>query len=307
MPEVITAKTAGFCFGVKRAVKMVYDKAGGDSPSGLKTAGPIYTYGPIIHNEIVQKDLEARGVIVADTIKELEKLPSGTIIIRSHGITREEHERLLKSGHNVIDATCPFVKKIHRLVMEKSKEGYEIVILGDPKHPEVIGIKGWAGENVSIIENKEDAVDFLHKKTLNANESLVKKNKKIPKLPICVVSQTTFNSRKFKELVEIIEKTEYDTLVVNTICDATLKRQEEAERIANRVDAMLVIGDSHSSNTQKLYDICSNVCKTTYFIQTIEDLNLSQLRSVDTVGITAGASTPNKIIEEVQNNVRLDF
>ena len=282
--KVIKAKTAGFCFGVKRAVDTVYEQVN-------TCGGPIYTYGPIIHNEEVVKDLESRGVSVIRSEEELERITEGTVIIRSHGVEKRICDKLRGKGIRIVDATCPFVKKIHNIVEKESAEGKYILIIGNPDHPEVAGIHGWAGSDVSVIQNAGDIekVDFS-------------KNKKI-----CVVSQTTFNYNKFQDLVEIIKKKSYDISVLNTICNATKERQTEARSIAESVDAMIVIGDKHSSNTQKLYEICRNACNNTYYIQTLDDLDLNQLGSVETVGITAGASTPNNIIEEVQNNVRIIF
>ena len=170
-------------------------------------------------------------------------------------------------------------------------EGKHIVIIGDESHPEVQGIKGWAENDVTVIKTGEDAQKFHVSSDVK----------------VCVVSQTTFNYNKFKYLVEIISKKSYDISVLNTICSATKERQEEADQIARKVDAMIVIGDKHSSNTQKLFEICDKACNNTYYIQTLDDLNMNQLKSVKTVGITAGASTPKNIIEEVQNNVRINF
>ena len=282
--KVIKAKTAGFCFGVKRAVDTVYEQV--DACSSL-----IYTYGPIIHNEEVVRDMESKGVVVLRSEEELDALEKGTVIIRSHGVGKWIYDKLEARNIRIVDATCPFVKKIHNIVRKASAEGAHIVIIGNPDHPEVQGIRGWAGEKVTVVQDKESAegVDFGKKEK------------------ICVVSQTTFNYNKFKDLVEIIKKKSYDVSVLNTICNATKERQTEAERIAESVDAMIVIGDKHSSNTQKLFEICRKACNNTYYIQTLDDLNLNQLGSVETVGITAGASTPNNIIEEVQNNVGIIF
>ena len=282
--KVIKAKTAGFCFGVKRAVDTVYEQV--DACSSL-----IYTYGPIIHNEEVVRDMESKGVVVLRSEEELDALEKGTVIIRSHGVGKWIYDKLEARNIRIVDATCPFVKKIHNIVRKASAEGAHIVIIGNPDHPEVQGIRGWAGEKVTVVQDKESAegVDFGKKEK------------------ICVVSQTTFNYNKFKDLVEIIKKKSYDVSVLNTICNATKERQTEAERIAETVDAMIVIGDKHSSNTQKLFEICRRACNNTYYIQTLDDLDLNQLGSVETVGITAGASTPNNIIEEVQNNVRIIF
>ena len=284
--EVIRAKTAGFCFGVKRAVDTVYEQLEKASESTT-----IYTYGPIIHNEEVVKDMKQKGVIVLQSEAELDALTEGTVIIRSHGVEKAIYDKLNAKGIKIVDATCPFVKKIHNIVQKESTNGNYIIIVGNPQHPEVEGIRGWAGIKAVVVQTKED-IDKL----------IIPENEKA-----CVVSQTTFNYNKFKELVEIILKKSYDVSVLNTICNATKERQTEAQSIAETVDAMIVIGDKHSSNTQKLFEICRKACNNTYYIQTLGDLDLNQLGSVETVGITAGASTPNNIIEEVQNNVRIIF
>ena len=280
--NVILAKSAGFCFGVKRAVDMVYKEADrGDTP--------IYTYGPIIHNEEVVSDLEAKGVRVIEDVDELRDAPKGIVIIRSHGVGPSVYREIQKLGFEIVDATCPFVLKIHRLVEQHSREGERIVIIGNASHPEVAGIWEWSEDaQTTIIGSREEAENFT-----------VKDGKKV-----CIVSQTTFNYNKFQELVEIIKEKGYDIIVLNTICNATEERQTEARAIAEQVDAMIVIGGRNSSNTQKLFEICKNECKNTYYIQTVKDLDLAEVRSVDNVGITAGASTPNNIIEEVQKNVR---
>ena len=288
--NVILAKSAGFCFGVKRAVDTVYEE--------LDTGTTIYTYGPIIHNEEVVHDLEERGVIVVNSIEELEVYAAtsakedctpGKVIIRAHGVERGVCEAIEKLGYEIIDATCPFVLKIHRLVEQHSKEGCQIVIVGNEEHPEVRGIKSWSyTEGTTVINSVESAENFTAE----------------PGKKVCIVSQTTFNYNKFQELVEIIKKKGYDIIVLNTICNATEERQTEAKAIAGEADAMIVIGGRNSSNTQKLFEISKKECKNTYYIQTVKDLDLTGFRSIDNVGITAGASTPNKIIEEVQKNVR---
>ena len=281
--EVILAKSAGFCFGVKRAVDTVYEH--------IESGEKIYTYGPIIHNDEVVKDLERRGVTVIDNDEGLFQAEKGTVVIRSHGVEKSVCDRIEAGGHKCVDATCPFVKKIHRIVAQKSEEGYLIVIIGNPDHPEVQGICGWSITSPIVIETPEEAEKF---------EALEGQK-------ICVVSQTTFNYNKFQDLVEIFEKKGYDIIVVNTICNATEERQTEARNIASRVDVMIVIGGTHSSNTRKLYEICKKECENTYFIQTLDDLHLELPKSAKSVGITAGASTPNNIIEEVQNYVRINF
>ena len=282
--EVTVAGSAGFCFGVKRAVDTVYEQI----ENGRK---PVYTYGPIIHNEQVVGDLERRGVQVIGSEEELEKLTEGTVIIRSHGVSRRICDKIRAQGLTLVDATCPFVRKIHRIVERESENGRHIVIIGSEPHPEVEGIKGWARGPVTVISTAEEAEKF----TPESGKA------------VSIVAQTTFNYNKFKDLVEIFSKKSYDLSVLNTICNATEERQTEARDLAATVDAMIVIGGRHSSNTQKLYEICKEECKNTYFIETLVDLDTKPFQSFGRVGITAGASTPNKIIEEVQKHVRIKF
>ena len=279
--EVTVAKTAGFCFGVKRAVEKVYEQIG-------KTEKPIYTYGPIIHNEQVVGDLQEKGVEVIDTLEELKTIRDAVVVIRSHGVGKDVYDILKENGVEIVDATCPYVKKIHRIVEKQTAEGRRVLIVGSEDHPEVQGIKGWGDERTKVIENMDD----FRRLELPEDEKL------------CIVSQTTFNYKKFQDLVEKISKTRYDITVLNTICNATQERQVEAMRIASQVDVMLVIGGKHSSNTQKLYDICRKECKNTYYIQTLGDFNPECISSVRSVGITAGASTPNNIIEEVHTKCK---
>ena len=282
--DVTVAKTAGFCFGVKRAVEKVYEQI-------EKGKTPIYTFGPIIHNEEVVRDLEERGVKVLETAEELRQLTDGVVVIRSHGVGKDIYDILEKNGIEIIDATCPFVKKIHRIVSEQNENGRRVIIVGNGKHPEVEGIKGWGNDDTLVIETAEE----FEKLQISDGEKL------------CIVAQTTFNYNKFQDLVEKISKTRYDILVLNTICNATQERQVEAKQIASEVDAMIVIGGKNSSNTQKLFEICRRECKNTYYIQTLSDLKPEKAGSVRSVGITAGASTPNNIIEEVHTNVRIKF
>lgn len=280
MKEVTVAKSAGFCFGVKRAVEMAYEKAA--------SGGKVYTLGPLIHNEQVVSDMERKGVKVIEDIDSIEEGEDVTVVIRSHGISKATAMRLKEKNVNVADATCPFVAKIHHIVEEKSSEGYHIIVTGDEKHPEVQGVCGWCSSQADIIGSVEEAEKYSNYKGQR----------------LCVVSQTTFNYKKFQDIVDILVKKRYDILVMNTICNATEERQTEAGTIARQSDAMLVIGGKHSSNTQKLFEICKGVCPDTYFIQTLDDLDLKKLQSFRSVGITAGASTPNNIIKEVQSYVR---
>ncbi len=285
--EVRLAKTAGFCFGVKRAVEKVYE--------GIGTNDRIYTFGPIIHNEQVVRDLEEKGVVVVNSVDELSSLEKGTVIIRSHGVSRDIYEKIKEAGHLVEDATCPFVLKIHKTVDKESSEGHPVIIIGNEGHPEVEGIRGWCDLSKApafIIGSQEEAQAFDRDLGENA---------------ICVVAQTTFNVNKFKDIVEILSKKGYNVNVVNTICNATQERQSEAREIASQSDVMIVIGSKSSSNSRKLYEICSEVCSDTHFIQTLDDLVLDLPETIPCVGITAGASTPENIIEEVQKYVRTVF
>lgn len=281
--KVTLAKSAGFCFGVKRAVDKVYEVLQEKNDTNEKT----YTYGPIIHNEEVVRDLEEKGVIVIHSEEELKNIKGGTVVIRSHGVSRHVYDILEERGVHIVDATCPFVKKIHKIVEKETEKGHAVIIIGNPTHPEVEGIEGWGGKQVFVVNTEEDA----------KNINLKKESK------VTIVAQTTFNFNKFDKLVEIISEKGYDINVVNTICNATNDRQAEARKIAREVDAMIVIGGRHSSNTQKLYEICKEECDNTYYIQTLVDLDTRQLQSNSSIGITAGASTPKNIIEEVRFNV----
>ena len=281
--EVVLAKSSGFCFGVKRAVDRVYEQ--------LAENKKIYTYGPIVHNDDVVADLEEKGVKVLNTKEELTELTEGSVVIRAHGVPKEIYEIMEQKNIECIDATCPFVKRINKIVEKESAEGRRIIVIGNAKHPEVEGIRGWCKTPATVIESREEALQF--------NGSKDDK--------YCVVSQTTFNYKKFQELVEIFQKKGYDIIVANTICSATEERQKEASELAAKADVMIVIGGTHSSNTRKLYELCKSECENTYYIQTLADLQLELPNSVELVGITAGASTPNKIIEEVQNYVRINF
>ncbi len=290
--QVILADKAGFCFGVNRAVDTVYREIGSE-------AAPVYTFGPIIHNEEVIADLERRGVRVIRTTEELKSLTEGTVILRSHGVSRDVQEAITGSGLNLVDATCPFVRKIHDVVEEYSEKGYFVLIVGNADHPEVEGVVGWCRPGGSAVVGSEAEAENL---------KLAGRDK------ICIVSQTTFSCKKFQDIVEIIRKKAYDKegaatelsdfVVHNTICSATRERQESARELSRHVDAMIVVGGASSSNTQKLYEICSENCVNTYYIQKREDLENTDLSVFDCVGITAGASTPNNIIEEVQEYVR---
>lgn len=292
MTEVRLAKTAGFCYGVQRAVDMVNKAA---DEGGRK----IYTYGPIVHNETVVEELSKKGVKVISDDRELKdllesgELKDAAIVIRAHGAPREIFELIEKSGLGIeiIDATCPHVKRIHDIVVERRAAGDRIAVSGDPSHPEVIGILGQIDGDAAVLPDGDAAEAF----SLPPGEKLT------------LVSQTTQSVTKFQDIVDILHKKRYYTTVIDTICNATQRRQSEAYELARTCDAMLVIGGRNSSNTRKLYDICHSECKRTYLIQSITDIKGTIDHSVRCVGITAGASTPRSIIEEVLEYVRNEF
>ena len=276
------ADPSGFCFGVKRAVDGVYEK--------LKSGRPIYTFGPVVHNETVVSDLEQKGVKVIDdkdTLERTELEKDACIIIRAHGVGRDIYALLEKKGCETADFTCPFVARIHNIVLEESSKGRHIVIVGKASHPEIVGICGWCDGPYTVVADEQEA----ERLDLSGD--------------ITVVAQTTFQYRKFSQIVEIINKKGYNANVVNTICSATKDRQDAAEVLSKEADAMIVIGGSASSNTRKLYEIASENCPNTVCIQKPDDLRNYKLpESVKLIGITAGASTPQNIIEEVQRYVR---
>ena len=282
--EILLAKSAGFCFGVQRAVDTAYKHA--DEKN-------VYTYGQIIHNEEVVGDLAKHGVKILED-DELDQIKDSKVIIRSHGAEKRVYDILEKNGNEIIDATCPFVKKIHNIVMDECGKGHTVIIIGDGKHPEVKGIMGWCMSEPVVIGTEEEAEKFVQS-CLNGEYK--------PSEDISIVSQTTFNYRKFHNVVDIIRNKLYNVTAYKTICNATSVRQREAQEIASKVDAMIVIGGRNSSNTQKLYEISKKECENTYYIQTLVDLDLTTFESVSRVGITAGASTPNKIIKEVHGRM----
>ena len=282
--EILLAKSAGFCFGVQRAVDTAYKHA--DEKN-------VYTYGQIIHNEEVVGDLAKHGLKILED-DELDQIKDSKVIIRSHGAEKRVYDILEKNGNEIIDATCPFVKKIHNIVMDECGKGHTVIIIGDGKHPEVKGIMGWCMSEPVVIGTEEEAEKFVQS-CLNGEYK--------PSENISIVSQTTFNYRKFHNVVDIIRNKLYNVTAYKTICNATSVRQREAQEIASKVDAMIVIGGRNSSNTQKLYEISKKECENTYYIQTLVDLDLTTFESVSRVGITAGASTPNKLIKEVHGRM----
>lgn len=270
------AKTAGFCFGVNRAVNLVYDL--------LDKGERVATLGPIIHNPQLVAELEARGVRIIVSPGEVE--PCETVVIRSHGVEQSIYNEMESRSISYTDATCPFVAKIHRIVAKAAAEGKTVLIAGDPDHPEVVGIRGHAGENVFVVRN----ADELQKRL----ETL--KNSQNP--PCILVAQTTYHTTFWRDCFEVARKHYTNIEIFDTICCATSERQSEAAELAAHSDLMLVIGGRHSSNTQKLKQLCESFCPTV-LIETSAELRDIGLSAYDKIGITAGASTPAHIIKEV--------
>ena len=280
MSKVTVAKSAGFCFGVDRAVKMVY--------SELEKNTKVATLGPIIHNQDVVNDMQSKGARIIDTPDELE--PDETVVIRSHGVGRDIYDQIAAKGNRMLDATCPFVSRIHKIVAEKTAEGYFILIAGDSSHPEVQGIVGHCDENCLVFKDNFELKDFFEKKYTNLKKKLA------------IVAQTTYNIVVWDECLNVIPKDDPNIVIFDTICNATDTRQSDAAELAKNSDIMLVVGGRHSSNTVKLFEVCSRYCKT-YHIENSDELRSLMLPSADKIGITAGASTPAHIIKEVQTKM----
>ena len=274
--RVILAKTAGFCFGVDRAVNMAYELAN----SGARAA----TLGQLIHNSLVTDDLAAKGVRIISSPAEAQR--GETVIIRAHGVAAEVYEELNGTGAEICDATCPFVKKIHRIVAENSGEETEVFIAGDPNHPEVIGIKGHCKGEVNIFNSEAELDEIIKNDGKNYDKRII------------AVSQTTFSQKVWKICKEKIKKYYTNAKIFDTICFATRERQDEAALISKQSDMMIIIGDRHSSNTAKLKAVCSENCDT-YLVERAAELNTINFSHCATVGVTAGASTPSAIIKEV--------
>ena len=281
--EIILAENSGFCFGVKRAIeKTEAEIAGAAAP-----AAHIYTWGPLIHNQSVTDGLAARGVHI---INSLDSLRAGdVVIVRSHGEKKKFFEEAEKTGARIVDATCPFVEKIHLLVEGAYSLGKKVVIVGDKNHPEVIGINGWCEDSATILNSSEEAENFLTNEQTAAN--------------YFIVAQTTIKKELFDSVVSVFEKyAEGANLTVevnNTICNATAKRQKNCLELSKTCDAMIIIGDSKSSNTQKLYEISLKNCKKTFFVENFNNLPLQEIVKCYKIGVAAGASTPECVIKEV--------
>ncbi len=276
--EIILGKSSGFCFGVKNAID--------GAEKELKNNRPLYCLGEIIHNEEVIKDLESRGLIIIDNIEDAKDVA----IVRSHGVSKSVYDTAKSKNIKLLDYTCPFVLKIHETALKYSQNGYFILLLGVKTHPETIGSISFCGTNSYLIENMEDIPPALDKFKSSHLRNLL------------VISQTTFSVSLFEDIVNEIKKhidTDVNLEIKNTICNTTSIRQKETEDIAKQVDLMIVIGGKHSSNTKKLYEVANKNCENTLLIQTKNDLNYEYLQGFNKIGIIAGASTPQNIIEDV--------
>ncbi len=282
MAEIKAAQSAGFCFGVDRAVKLVYEEL-------EKNSGKVATLGPIIHNKDVVDDLKNKGVRIVDDLVCLEK--GEKAVIRSHGVGRDVYEYLESNGIPYIDATCPFVSRIHKIVREYAEKGYYILIAGDRNHPEVQGIVGHCGEkNCFVFKDDTELRDFFSKNYTKLEKKLA------------IAAQTTYNILVWGECLKVIPEDKENILVFETICSATSKRQSDAAKLSREVDAMVIVGGKNSSNTKKLFNVCSENCPS-YHIENADELYSLNLKNADKIGITAGASTPAYIIKEVQNTM----
>ncbi len=278
--EIKIADKAGFCFGVDRAVKIAYDTA-------ERMQKKIYTYGMLIHNGDVTKELEQKGVFCAESIDEISE--GSVVIVRAHGISEKEQKLLEMKKAEIVDATCPFVKRIHNIVKEEYQKGNQIVIAGDKNHPEVKGIDGWC-ENTAIIIGVDENYDEIS--DIN------------PEISVCLVAQTTMRKEKVKKIEENLKKHFTNVNFFDTICSATEERQRAARELSKECDIMFVFGGKNSSNTEKLYEICREGCSETYKIENAKELNelahLLKNKKIKKVGITAGASTPDTVIKEAK-------
>jgi (E)-4-hydroxy-3-methyl-but-2-enyl pyrophosphate reductase len=274
--RVFLVKKAGFCFGVKRAIRLAFDVA-------KKKNEKVYTWGPLIHNPQVVEDLKEKGV---HPVEDLRKIRKGTLIIRSHGIRPEILERIKKKKIQVVDATCPFVKKAQKEAMLLSEQGYQVAVVGEADHPEVQGIMGYVDGSVLVINHNRMRKNLPHFDKLG------------------VIAQTTLNIDAFKQVVgELVENAD-ELKVCNTICHATLRAQKATLKLARRVDMMIVVGGHNSANTTRLAKLCQRIGTPTHHIETARELRTSWFKGKSKVGVTGGASTPDWLIQEVVDRTR---
>jgi len=269
--EIFVAQHAGFCFGVERAVKIV--------KSAAEEYKNLYTLGPIIHNPQLVNELKTKGVDIAESTEFIKD--GATVVLRSHGVEKRERELLEQKNIHIVDATCPYVNKAHSEAVKLSKEGYFVVVFGEKDHPEVKGIASYIEGDYTIVSSQEEAYEIGFKEKIG------------------LVAQTTQEKSIFDAIVEILKKKCNDLKISNTICNATTLRQNAAKKVAEMVEVMFVVGGKNSANTRRLYKICKEICDKTFHIETKEEIDKSVLIGVNKVGVTAGASTPKKIIDDV--------
>ena len=269
--EIFVAQHAGFCFGVERAVKIV--------KSAAEEYKNLYTLGPIIHNPQLVNELKTKGVDVAESTEFIKD--GATVVLRSHGVEKRERELLEQKNIHLVDATCPYVNKAHSEAVKLSKEGYFVVVFGEKDHPEVKGIASYIEGDYTIVSSQEEAYEIGFKEKIG------------------LIAQTTQEKSIFDAIVEILKKKCNDLKISNTICNATTLRQNAAKKVAEMVEVMFVVGGKNSANTRRLYKICKEICDKTFHIETKEEIDKSVLIGVNKVGVTAGASTPKKIIDDV--------
>jgi len=274
--EIIIGKNAGFCHGVKRAINKAVEES---------KKGKVCCLGEIVHNQNVINNLEKQGIEFIDNIEKANT----TTIIRAHGEPKSVYRKAEEMGINILDLTCPSVRKIYDIVYNYSKEGYYVVIAGKEKHPEVIGIKSYIQSNYIIISNVEELCEKLPE---------IKKEKNV-----LLISQTTYNTKLFNEIAELLSKNlneDIKLVIKNTICLTAENRQEETIQIAQRVDAMIIVGDKKSSNTTELFNIASNYCENTQFVFNVEEVDLDKIKGKEKIGIMAGAATPKEDILKIK-------
>lgn len=268
--KILVAKNIGFCFGVRRAI----DAATGAAQKN----GGVHTLGELIHNDFVLEELRAQGIV---SVEKPEEVPEGTCaIIRSHGVAPEIYKTCEEKRLTLVDATCPFVEKIHDIVCEYAAKGYQIAIVGKPNHPEVVGINGWCGGNAVFLQSREDAQNLPHYENL------------------CLVAQTTFPYELYEEIADALPQMG-EVKIFRTVCPTTLERQAEAAELSKKCTKMIVVGGKNSANTKKLYEVCRKWCEHTQSVSNHNELSLEKIQADDIIGVVAGASTPDRIIREV--------
>ena len=276
--EIKVAKTAGFCMGVRRALELVLARS-------LKDSGPIYTYGPLIHNKQVVELLESKGIKTINSLDEIDKLDSGTIVIRAHGIPPDEKDRIKRKGLNILDATCPKVAKVQGIIRHYTGKGYSAIIVGDIGHAEVKGLVGYSQGPVYVIQEVKDI------------ESLPQMEK------VIVVAQTTQNKLRYREITSALRERFPEVKIFNTICEATNQRQEEVRNLAKETDCIVVVGGYHSGNTKRLVQVAKEAGARVLHVETEKELNSEEILKAERIGVTAGASTPNWIIRKVVTEI----